>query len=216
MNESMTAWSPVSGTAALVRTLSTIRDAGRVLALVSRSGESTLTRYADAIAASGIAAAQWIVQWGSGSEPVHASWPRLPGRETFAADLDLLASVFCTVMGTRFARIRVDVTTQRTCPRFHVDNVQARLLCTYRGPGTEYLDRRYADCSRLGPGSGGLPDESSGLVRDAAGVHRMPALTIALLKGGRWPHAGSQGAIHRSPEMSPGAGPRVMVAIDIP
>jgi hypothetical protein len=32
--------------------------------------------------------------------------------------------------------LRIHVLADTMCPRFHVDRVPVRLLCTYRGPGT--------------------------------------------------------------------------------
>lgn len=35
-------------------------------------------------------------------------------------------------------RLRFDVINFNGCPKFHVDAVKARLVCTYRGTGTQY------------------------------------------------------------------------------
>jgi len=219
MTESKTArgrtQSAEAGVRALAGALSAIRSPESEFVWVSRAVAPAVAHYVEAIATSGVESACWMTRWDVEHGLDRAQWPLLPGREAFDADLDFLATVFCEVMDSRSVRARIDVTTQTTCPRFHVDNVRARLLRTYRGPGTEYLEGRCAERGRLGPGSGGLADEQSGLIRDVAGVHRIPTLAVAVLKGKRWPDGRSHGAIHRSPAMPPGAGARVMVAIDV-
>jgi hypothetical protein len=88
------------------------------------------------------------------------------------------------------------------------------LLCTYRGPATEWLDDVCADRSKLGGGAGRLSDEASGLIRDRARVGRAEPFDLVLLKGCAWPGNELQGAIHRSPAVPTEVTPRVLVAID--
>jgi hypothetical protein len=110
--------------------------------------------------------------------------------------------------------LRLEVIHRAMCPRFHVDRVGIRLLCTYRGPATEWLDDRFADRTRLGVNGHGLSDEESGLIRDPAAVHRVPPFAIVLLKGDLWPGNAEQGLIHRSPAPLDDEAPRVLVALD--
>lgn len=200
----------------LASELSAIHEPGCEIAWAQRSRDARVCGYLDAVIRAGTDAARWMALWEKDEPVVDGPWPRLPGSAAFGRELATLAATLCALLGSRSARLRIEVATRTTCPRFHVDNVPARLLCTWRGPGTDYLEGRCADRSRLGPGSDGLPDEFSGLILDSAGVHRIPLFAVAVLKGERWPDRRSRGAIHRSPAMPPGAGPRVMVAIDIP
>jgi hypothetical protein len=78
------------------------------------------------------------------------------------------------------------------CARFHVDNVRARLLCTYRGPGTEYAD----------------------LAAAAAGPEgRLARGAVAVFRGLRWEGAGV-GLLHRSPPIDGTGATRLLLAID--
>ncbi len=88
------------------------------------------------------------------------------------------------------------------------------MLCTYRGPGTQWLDEGCADRAFLGSRSGGQPDDVSGLIRDTAGIHTAPSFAIVLLKGDRWQGNAGRGIIHRSPLVGGSEAPRVLVAID--
>ena len=198
----------------LASELSAIHDPRREIAWVGRNHDARVCGYLDAVIGAGTDCARWIAHWQKGEALVEGPWPQLTGYEAVGHELATLAATLSTLLGSDGARLRIEVTTQTTCPRFHVDNVPARLLCTLRGPGTDYLEGRCADRSRLGPGSGGLADGISGLILDSTGIHRIPTFAVAVLKGEQWPDARAHGAIHRSPAMPPGTGSRVMVAID--
>ncbi len=186
------------------------------LCRIDRPHEPTIQRYLDLAVESGRLGSGWWLAWHE-AEPLPAGLlPVLPGHGVLLRDIEELAALLCSATGSRQARIRFDVVSGVQCPRFHVDNVQARLLCTYRGAGTQWLDDADADRCRLGVGAQGQPDESSGLILRPGAVQSLPAFAIALLKGRRWPGNAARGAIHRSPPVSPSAGPRVLVAIDVP
>lgn len=140
--------------------------------------------------------------------------PDLPGRDLLADDLAALAELHGDLLGCDAVGLRLEVIERAMCPRFHVDRVGIRMLCTYRGPGTEWLDEAAADRDYLGARSGGLPDEASGLIRDPLGVHAVPPFAVALLKGNLWQGNAGRGVIHRSPAVHVEQAPRVLVAID--
>jgi hypothetical protein len=87
------------------------------------------------------------------------------------------------------------------CGRFHADRVGLRLICSYAGPGTEWLDEPDIDRSKLGPGLGGLPDEVTGLLLPGARVRRLERFAVGLLKGEHWPGNEGRGVVHRSPQI---------------
>ncbi|MBK6618082.1 MAG: DUF1826 domain-containing protein [Nitrosomonas sp.] len=80
------------------------------------------------------------------------------------------------------------------CPRFHTDKVPCRLITTYTGKGTEWLDRQINDPSILDV----CNDEY--LYPDS--IQKLGEGDIALLKGDKWPEKNSLGVIHRSPALS--------------
>jgi hypothetical protein len=131
-----------------------------------------------------------------------------------AEELVFLTGLYTDLIGCPAVGLRIEVLEQPMCPRFHVDRVGVRLLCTWRGPGTEWLDDAWADRRRLGTGSGGLPDEQSGLMLPGAAIQSVPTHAIALLKGAGWPGNEPRGAIHRSPAVPAGQGPRILLSLD--
>jgi hypothetical protein len=87
------------------------------------------------------------------------------------------------------------------CPGWHCDRTGIRLLCTYRGPGTEWLWDTGIDRTTL-PGS----------VADRSPDGSASAGDIVLLKGSLWQGNTGRGAIHRSP--ATGQGTRWLLALD--
>ena len=147
------------------------------------------------------------------SLPLHLL-PASPGREDFAADIAFLVGIYNDLLGCPAIGLRLEVLNCAMCPRFHVDHTGIRLLCTYRGPGTEWLEDRAADRSKLGPVSAGICDEDSGIILSPTGIHHVEPYAIALLKGSRWQGNAGRGVVHRSPAVSVDEAPRVMLALD--
>ncbi|MFO1011583.1 MAG: DUF1826 domain-containing protein [Planctomycetota bacterium] len=125
--------------------------------------------------------------------------------EALAADLALWCEVVGDLTACEAVGVRLACTGHAMCPRFHVDRVLLRVVCTYSGPGTELVD---------GPG---VPldwrpgaDESA---VDAQHVVRALPMQVVLLKGEAW--AGNEGAgvLHRSPAVPPGER-RLVLTID--
>lgn len=141
-------------------------------------------------------------------------FPDLPGRQALVNDIAFIVAVYGDLLGCSRVAVRLEVISRAMCPRFHVDRTGIRLLCTYRGPGTEWLEEGHADRARMGHGAGGMDDEHSGLIRASTGVGRVAPFAIALLKGELWQGNDHRGAIHRSPAVPEQDAPRVLLALD--
>ncbi len=66
------------------------------------------------------------------------------------ADIGSCARRMSEMAGTASLSVRLEKAVDRTCPRFHVDSVVMRLLCTYCGPGTEWADPNTAYAANFG------------------------------------------------------------------
>lgn len=97
-----------------------------------------------------------------------------------AADMARLARLFAAMTGHDRVRIRFDGVTHDSCRRFHMDAVGLRLLCTYRGAGTQW--------TMSGP--------------ESRTPHQVPACAVLLLKGSRYAPPPPAGCLHRSPPVS--------------
>ena len=138
-----------------------------------------------------------------------AARPRLealpggPGRASLMADLSLLRDLVCELLGCAAVGLRLARIGRAMCPGWHVDRVGIRLVCTYQGPGTQWLDDQDVERRGLHPGRTG----------DDTFIQADPG-EIVLLKGALWPDNDAFGAVHRSPELASPASLRTLITLD--
>ena len=149
-----------------------------------------------------------------GQQPDLCRLPPGAGRDALAADIALLADMLTELLDAESIGYRLEVVGKAMCPRLHVDRVGIRLLCTYRGPGTEWVEDASVDRRFLGAASGGLPDETSGLLVAGHRIETIPTFAVALLKGSLWQGNDGRGIVHRSPAVAAEQAPRVLLAMD--
>lgn len=120
--------------------------------------------------------------------------PNCPERALLIDDVAALAGIFAGLMHAQYLSLRLDVVTTNACRKFHVDTVTARLICTYRGTGTQY----------------GI---SVGSV-DPQVVHTVPTCAPILLRGKLWPEQTQQNLLHRSPPIEGTGETRLVLVLD--
>lgn len=89
-------------------------------------------------------------------------------------------------------RVKLQVVDKVLCGKFHTDNVRARLLCTYVGPGTEWLEECDVDRRALMASA-----ENDRICRGNKAKQAMNS-EILLLRGGKASRY-STGVVHKSP-----------------
>lgn len=149
-----------------------------------------------------------------GQPPDLGRLPAGAGRDALTADIALLAEMFGELLDAASIGFRLEVVGKAMCPRLHVDRVGIRLLCTYRGPGTGWVEDASVDRRFLGAASGGQPDETSGLLLAGHRIEAIAPFAVALLKGSLWQGNGGRGIVHRSPAVAAEQAPRVLLAMD--
>jgi len=112
---------------------------------------------------------------------------RLKSRE-LETDLINLVNSFLDQFELEKAKLRIEIVRTRSCPKFHCDNVDVRMVTTYVGPCTEY--------------------QYSG----ETAIRTAPVGGLVFLKGHKNPTYRDT-VHHRSPEVSPDER-RLFVAID--
>ncbi len=95
-------------------------------------------------------------------------------------DISKLCQLFGELFQTDYLDLRLDITDEQSCPKFHCDNVFVRLLVTYAGPGTEYID----------------VSQKNRILQATLG-------TLVFLKGHKHPTYQDQ-MLHRSPQLPKG------------
>ena len=124
-----------------------------------------------------------------------------------------LVEMFCLLFNQKEVGLRLTTLDHSMCPRFHVDRVPCRLVCTYYGVSTEWLPHNEIDRSKLGSGNNDLPDEESGLFKDENLIKRLGVGDVALLKGELWEDNLNAGLVHRSPQV-PSGDARLLMTLD--
>ena len=124
----------------------------------------------------------------------------------FRADLEQLAERFFGIVGGGEPRFRVFTTGSDDCRRFHVDRKRWRLLCTYRGPGTEWLQDDQVDREALACCA---PNEA---ILKFGQCSRFEPIWVGLFKGD--PDNVGRGLVHRSPAIAAAGRTRVVFCLD--
>ena len=88
--------------------------------------------------------------------------------------------LFARLFAQEKAEVRIELTDRQSCPKFHCDNVFVRMLVTYCGPTTEFIDRREPEI-----------------------IFRAPLSSVVFLKGHQHPTYQDR-ILHRSPEFTNG------------
>lgn len=115
-------------------------------------------------------------------------------RELFINDIDSLAQLFAAVMEAGYLRLRLEKVIDNACQKFHKDAVTARLVCTYRGHGTEY----------------GTSIEGE----EPARIYTTPTGAPILLRGSVWPEHPNSHLLHRSPPIEGTGKTRLVLVLD--
>ena len=104
-------------------------------------------------------------------------------------------------------RFQVEIVRTNKCRLFHQDNNIQRLLCTYMGPGTEWLNHSNVNRKALGKGCNG------NIVKDFNLINKSKNFEVLLLRGKKYKN-GELGVVHRSPPVEKDAKTRVLLKID--
>lgn len=139
------------------------------------------------------------------SDVLLESLPLHKWRNRFIDDILIVTDMFSCLFELKQIGFRLCVLSKSMCPRFHTDKVPCRLITTYAGKGTEWLDWQINDPSIL--------DVCNEEHLHPNFIHRLNEYDITLLKGDKWPEKDSLGVIHRSPALS-GNETRLLLTLD--
>lgn len=120
--------------------------------------------------------------------------PDGPERRMLIDDIAALSSVFADAMEVRYLRLRLDVISTNACRKFHIDAVTARLVCTYRGTGTQY---------------GHSVDHN-----DPETIFTVATGSPIVLRGTKWPNLSDASLLHRSPPIEGSGETRLLLVLD--
>lgn len=119
----------------------------------------------------------------------------LEGYAGFIADVSWLVSAYTCLLGAKRIGLRLRALDKAMCPRFHVDHVPVRLITTYSGTGSQWLEEGAMERRQLG--------QPQAEPTQAALIQQIHQGEVALLKGEKWQGNEGAGLIHRSPALAP-------------
>jgi hypothetical protein len=119
---------------------------------------------------------------------------------TLSEDIALIVDMFCCLFGVKEAGLRLTTLDSAMCPKFHVDQIPCRLVTTYAGTATQWLDNKDIDLRRSG--NTGVSSDLIGLLDNDLVIKQMIAGDVGLLKGSGWQGNESTGLVHRSPMLN--------------
>lgn len=109
-------------------------------------------------------------------------------------DIAALAKEISKLMDAPYLRVRLQAVSTNACRKFHLDAITGRLVCTYRGTGTQY-------------GTGMQGEEPSQ-------IFTVPTGAPILLRGTLWPPSIETGILHRSPPIEGSGETRLVLVLD--
>jgi len=179
--------------------LSEIRRPGCAAAIWRRQPLPSFQSWIDALEPDELPRARVILRPADIQEAVRkicdsSGTPDDPERRRLIEDTAALAQIFAELMDAKYLRLRLDVVTTNACRKFHIDAVTARLVCTYRGPGTQY----------------GISNDGS----EPRHILTAPTGAPILLRGTRWPERPRSGLLHRSPPIEGTGETRAVLVLD--
>ncbi|MEM1190932.1 MAG: DUF1826 domain-containing protein [Pseudomonadota bacterium] len=124
------------------------------------------------------------------------------------ADLHRLALLYFPLAVGRRVTLRLETTDQDGCRRFHTDRTHLRLLCTFRGPGTEWLMDTQVD--RDAERANASNDE----ILRYGEPSQLQSFWVGILKGTAFPGNAQHGLVHRSPPIGQSGQVRVLFCLD--
>ncbi|QFT62671.1 DUF1826 domain-containing protein [Roseivivax sp. THAF30] len=122
------------------------------------------------------------------------SMPAGGHRDRLVDDIAALADIFAGMMKSTWLRLRLEPVTTDACRRFHVDAMMARLVCTYRGTGTQY----------------GISTDGA----EPRKVFTVPTGSPIVLRGSLWTGEPRTGLLHRSPPIVGTGETRLVLVLD--
>lgn len=130
------------------------------------------------------------------------------GKIKMEEDIIKLASLFFEITGAPNLRLILKIVSDDACRKFHTDAYDLRLLCTYSGRGTEWIEDRFVNRRKLFHG------ENEDIIKDNSKVRRMEPFEVAILKGEISSRPKGKGIVHRSPPIQQAGEKRLLLRID--
>jgi len=143
-----------------------------------------------------------------------ARFPDGPATRAWATDVAALVALFCELLGTKTTRASLATVTTNKCRKFHTDYKALRLVCTYAGPGTEWVDDRDVERDALCREEACVDVANARIVPRGSSIRRAGPGDVVVLKGELYAGNAGRGAVHRSPPIEATGERRIVLTLD--
>jgi Protein of unknown function (DUF1826) len=129
-------------------------------------------------------------------------------RAAFVDDLQFIVGMLADLAGASELGLRLETVDRDVCSAWHVDRVSMRLITTYYGPATEWINNSHV--WRNPQARGAAPPWF--VLSPSAAIQRLRPFDVGVFKGTAWdpPH---QAVVHRSPRVPDGRR-RLLLTVD--
>jgi hypothetical protein len=115
-------------------------------------------------------------------------------RTILAEDIAALANMFASIMRTSYLKLSLVAVTTNKCLNFQIDQLKARLICTYRGCGLQY--------------------EISKNDNKHSNFYSVPTGSPIIIKGTLWPESPNLDISYQSPPFEGTGETRLVLTLD--
>ena len=124
-------------------------------------------------------------------------------------DISTLLNIFQEISNSKNLRLLLATIDNNMCRKFHMDNNDLRLLCTYSGPGTLWLKENNLNRIALESRQG-----NESIIINKTNIDQAETGSVIILKGAKYSEEASHGVVHRSPTIEENGGKRLLLRID--
>lgn len=132
----------------------------------------------------------------------------LISKKALLEDIYFIADDFMQLANVSKLKMHLRVIKDDACRKFHVDGYENRCICTYDGPGTEWLPDGQVRRKALGT-------ENDKIVKNQDRIQKMNPFEIGFLKGENFKNPNGKGIVHRSPEIESKGLKRFVLRLDV-
>jgi hypothetical protein len=125
------------------------------------------------------------------------------------ADIEQLISVFAGLSNSKKVKLMLTVANTNMCELFHTDINELRLLCTYKGRGTLWVENDNVNWQEMN-----CCKTNEALIKDQTKIHEAKPFEVLILKGALHEYNSTQAILHRSPTVTETKSNRLLLRID--
>lgn len=187
--------------------LAAINDTGKELVICTRSIPICIAHWLEEMAPSRLPDFRLLVRPADARQAIDAQMDECgmpPGdkRAFLIDDITRLVAVFAGITRSNLVDVRLDRIDHDACWKFHKDAVETRLLTTYRGKTTEWIDPQHAEQALQAQTDYDGPLES--LAQNDVAIFRGSTANTAV------------GIVHRSPPIEGTGAVRLLLCLNAP